>query len=234
MSVEYQFITKEISQKGEAYLLLQRIAPEAVAGLLRCIFQEAAAQGAVRLLAASVDPALPLAEGVYDGLRLEYIHDMHLLERTLKGCILPMGELMLAPLETGRVQEWLELYNEGFFYVPNSATYKKEDLDAALAEGRQCGFVLAEGTAAGVYELNPVALPPEISGIALLPAFQGRGLGRQLLRAVMAELVKQGFQNCRLTVSTANQRAYGLYLSEGFQFAKTKSRWFQVRCADAP
>lgn len=228
MGTEYQFIIKEIPVKGEAYLLLKRAEFHRAVGLLEQAAREAQAQGAVRLLVASVDPTLPLAKGSYGGVRLEHIHDMHLLERSLEDSPPPWEGLVLAPLKAEQAGEWLALYNLGFLQVPNSATYEAVDLQAAQAEGRQCGFALAEGAAVGVYELDPLAQPPEIAGIALNPAFRGQGLGRALLRAVLTELSRREFHSCRLTVSTANQTAYGLYLAEGFQFVGLKSQWFQV------
>ncbi len=228
MGTEYQFITREISSKGEAYLLIKRSGSCGVVRLLEQALRAARAQGAVRLLTASVDPALPLEEGNYGDIKLKHIHDMHLLGRTLEDGPLPCEGLVLTRLEAERAGEWLALYNQGFLEVPNSATYAEADLREAQSEGRLCGFALAKGTTVGVYELDPLAQPPEIAGIALSPAFRGQGLGRALLRAALTELSQQGFRSCRLTVSTANQTAYGLYLAEGFQFTGVKSRWFQV------
>lgn len=228
MELEYQFITKEIPDKKVAYLVLRRASPEKVWELLGRAEAKAAEQGAERLLAASMDPLAPLNEGSSHGLRLEFAHDMHLLERRLKDAPLPGGELTLTPLCEERFAEWLERFNRGFFAVPNSAAYERADLEAGLAEGKLYGFAQTAGAAVGVYELDPCAQPPEIESIALDAAARGKGLGRELLRAVMAELARQGAQECRLTVSTANPVAYGLYSAEGFQFAGLKSRWFRV------
>lgn len=227
METEYRLIGREIAKKGIAYVLIRRCRPEAVHGLLKRAAGAAAAQGAKRMLAASLDPSAPLAEGVWDGLELTHAHDMHVLERALEGGI-PAGALALLPLEADRWERWLDLYNEGFFHVPNAATYEKTDLETALSEGRTCGFALVEGRTAGVYELDLTCRTPEISGIALAPAFRGRGAGRALLRAVLALLVREGAARCRLTVSTGNPAAYGLYLAEGFRFAAVKSRWFDA------
>lgn len=230
MEMEYQLIGREIAKKGTAYMLIRRCKPEAVHGLLKRAAGAAAAQGAKRMLAASLDPSAPLAEGVWDGLALTHAHDMHVLERELEGPV-PAGALALVPLEADQWERWLDLYNESFFHVPNAATYEKADLETALAEGRTCGFALVEGRTAGVYELDLTSQPPELSGIALAPAFRGRGAGRGLLRAVLALLVREGASRCRLTVSTGNPAAYGLYLAEGFRFLAVKSRWFSVALA---
>lgn len=233
METEYRLIGREIAKKGTAYMLIRRCRPEVVHGLLKRAAGAAAAQGAKRMLAASLDPSAPLAEGVWDGLKLTHAHDMHVLERALEGGI-PAGALALVPLKPDRREEWLARYNEGFFHVPNSATYEAADLDALLEEGRLCGFARAEGQTVGVYELDLTGQVPEISGIALAPAFRGLGLGRRLLQAVLARLLEEGARRCRLTVSTGNPTAYGLYLAEDFHFLQVKSRWFDADLSHAP
>lgn len=80
----------------------------------------------------------------------------------------------------------------------------------------------------GVYELALAGEMPEIAGIAIHPDFQGKGLGRALLRAVLAELAGLGCGRCRLLVATDNGRAFSLYRREGFRAAAVKSRWFQM------
>ena len=83
----------------------------------------------------------------------------------------------------------------------------------------------------GVYELALAGEMPEIAGIAIHPDFQGKGLGRALLRAVLAELAGLaglGCGRCRLLVATDNGRAFSLYRREGFRAAVVKSRWFQM------
>ena len=227
METEYQLITREIAHKGTAYLLIRRCNPEGVRELLRRAAGAAAGYGAKRLLAASLDSSAPLSEGQWEGLRLTHVHDMHLLEREMETCP-PAGAVALVPLEADRDEEWLTLYNAGFFHVPNAATYEQADLDTLRTEGRLCGFAQAEGQTVGVYELDLTCQPPEISGIALAPVFRGRGLGRALPRGVLALLFQEGASRCRLTVSTGNPTAYGLYLAEDFQFLKVKSQWYDV------
>lgn len=56
-----------------------------------------------------------------------------------------------------------------------------------------------------------------ILGFGVLPEFQGRGYGRQLLAYTIQELLKAGKRNIALEVVTNNQNALSLYQSCGFE-----------------
>jgi RimJ/RimL family protein N-acetyltransferase len=56
----------------------------------------------------------------------------------------------------------------------------------------------------------------QLYAINLDPALWGRGLGRALLRAATHELARQGFTRLALWVVPENERARGLYESEGW------------------
>lgn len=80
----------------------------------------------------------------------------------------------------------------------------------------------------GVYELELTQELPVIDGIALHKDFRGKGLGRELLAAVLNELAGRGYQRCRLLVATDNENAFALYRSTGFKAAGVQSQWFQM------
>jgi len=66
-----------------------------------------------------------------------------------------------------------------------------------------------------------------IYGFAVLPEFQGRGIGRQVLSALARELPAEGTRNVSLEVSTSNDAALRLYLSCGFDVIGTED-YFSV------
>ncbi|WP_294553668.1 GNAT family N-acetyltransferase [uncultured Pseudoflavonifractor sp.] len=229
MQPELELITKEIPAKGKGYMKIRRCWPDQVDSLLRQGARSLLLQGATEIYAASVDPAAPLAEGSGEGYRLEFRHDMLRLERPLDGtCPPPEGRLTLEPLSREKVGQWLTLYNECFFDVPNSASCGRTDLERMQAEGSRCGLALADGVPVGIYLLGFQEADPEIESIGLCKDFRGKGLGRELLRAVLALLAGEGFARAWLSVSTANDRAYQLYQSAGFVQTRLLSHWYQV------
>jgi RimJ/RimL family protein N-acetyltransferase len=53
-------------------------------------------------------------------------------------------------------------------------------------------------------------------GMGLLPEWRGRGLGRRLLEATLAEARRSGFKRIELDVYADNERAIALYEKAGF------------------
>ncbi|WP_155987794.1 GNAT family N-acetyltransferase [Gorillibacterium massiliense] len=56
-----------------------------------------------------------------------------------------------------------------------------------------------------------------IGPLAIIPEYQGHGLGRGLLRAALAFARNQGYNRTVLCVNADNERAKALYLQEGFK-----------------
>ncbi len=52
--------------------------------------------------------------------------------------------------------------------------------------------------------------------ISVLPAYQGRGIGRRLIQSAKVELCTRGFVYASLAVTATNSRAVSLYESCGF------------------
>lgn len=64
------------------------------------------------------------------------------------------------------------------------------------------------------YEESPIM---NIGPLAILPEYQGKGLGRVLLRAAIKFSKEKGYKRCVLCVNADNEQAKALYLQEGFQ-----------------
>jgi mycothiol synthase len=63
------------------------------------------------------------------------------------------------------------------------------------------------------YEGSPIM---NIGPVAILPEYQGNGLGRALLRASIQFSKEKGYKRCVLCVNADNEQAKALYLQEGF------------------
>ncbi len=65
----------------------------------------------------------------------------------------------------------------------------------------------------------------EVSLVGVLPAWQGRGLGRELLRWGIGRLRRHGVATIELSVEARNQRALRLYERPGFERVEEWPRW---------
>jgi mycothiol synthase len=68
--------------------------------------------------------------------------------------------------------------------------------------------------AADEYEDAPIM---NIGPVAIIPEYQGRGLGRSLLRASLQFAREKGYKQTILSVNGENERAKALYIQEGFK-----------------
>ncbi len=228
MEPELKLYTKEIPAKGKGYFTIEKCWPDRLDETVRRGSRELLAQGATTMYVCSHDPAATLCAGPGEGYRLEFRHDMLRMERALPAPTRP-GRLMLEPLSREKSGAWLAIYNESFFDVPNSATYGQPELAQVLEDGCACGFAVLDGVPVGVYELCFKEQGcPEIEGIGLLKGSRGKGLGRELLYAVMELLAGLGHERTHLRVSTSNENAYALYRSAGFAVTQLISHWYEV------
>lgn len=68
--------------------------------------------------------------------------------------------------------------------------------------------------AADEYNADPIM---NIGPVAILPDYQGRGLGQSLLRASLRFAREKGYKRTILSVNGENERAQALYIKEGFK-----------------
>jgi len=72
-----------------------------------------------------------------------------------------------------------------------------------------------------------------INNLAVLPAVRGRGLGSQLLAAVLAEAARMGAPRATLEVRRSNIAALGLYAKAGFHEAGVRRDYYTQPVEDA-
>lgn len=133
----------------------------------------------------------------------------------------------LLPFVPGRdEQKWCEVRNPAFSTLKGSETpvtleqVEKLSQDEEYLDGGM--MILYDGTnPAAVVRGSKDVLDGEavmdIGPVAVLPKYQGRGLGRILIRAACSFAVSQGYQKAVLCVNADNERAKKLYIEEGFR-----------------
>jgi mycothiol synthase len=127
------------------------------------------------------------------------------------------------------VKDWNDVYNASFarhyHFVPSTM-----DLCRALVEAP--GFD-ANGLLLAYHGMECVgfcrdevhANSGEVGALGVRPSWQGRGLGRALLRWGAHWLVRGGALPITLVVDGDNESALGLYRTEGFEVVKTRPVW---------
>lgn len=122
----------------------------------------------------------------------------------------------LRAARAGDAPEIARLLEAGFGHVPGDVAEQLASDPARTVvvelDGRVVGTVRLslDGDVGGVY------------GFVIDPDFQGRGIGRDVLRRVCEQLRSDGAARVRLEVAVENDRALGLYTSVGFEQVTTE------------
>jgi len=144
------------------------------------------------------------------------------------------------------VGPWVRLFNAAFadhatplqldesFIVAGLDDPAIEDADTGLLEETVSGDLVGFSATAPVRHGGVVAERGEIWTIGVRPDRQGAGLGRQLLRWGVRRLRAIGVRDVTLAVNGRNERALGLYETEGFVRSRTRERWARPVEREAP
>lgn len=100
-----------------------------------------------------------------------------------------------------------ESYEDAESMIKSSLNTKDRKAYAAVLEGRMIGMGFAS------FEKGEVS----IHGLGILPEFQGRGFGKELLLLIMRDLLQNGYENITLEVDSNNLKAFELYKRNGFE-----------------
>ncbi|MHA6529847.1 GNAT family N-acetyltransferase [Paenibacillus sp. BAC0078] len=146
--------------------------------------------------------------------------------QTLPDFSLPAG-YEIRPFQPGADEAaWCEIRNTGFAKLMGSETPVTPDMVTGMISGQsyiEGGLLMLYngGKAVGIvrgsadeYEGSPIM---NIGPLALLPEYQGKGLGRILLRAALRFASDHAYTRVILCVNGENERAKALYIGEGFK-----------------
>ena len=97
-----------------------------------------------------------------------------------------------------------------------SEPWGEKSLTLLLSENNFGVVALLDGRAVAYGGMTCVLDEGAVTNIATHPSYRRRGLGREVLRAMLTEAEKRGVHTVFLEVRESNEAARALYLSEGF------------------
>lgn len=134
------------------------------------------------------------------------------------------NDYVVKPLRRGKDEEaWCNISNAAFSIfswhvdITTESVLFDEASDTYIKDGILMLWHDQEPIGILRVEKDPDDNILEIGPIAILPAYQGKGLGRSLLRFGLEVGLKNGFKSAALSVNGENKKAADLYLSEGFE-----------------
>lgn len=143
-----------------------------------------------------------------------------------------MSAMVMAKLEILDAADIPALVELEEILFPGDSPWTQQMFDSELAAGHH--YVVhrdAEGLIDGYAGLALLGEDEaEVHTIGVRPDAQGRGLGRMLLRRLIALTADR---RLLLEVRTDNERAIALYVSEGFVRLGIRRRYYQPSGADA-
>ncbi|HYF83954.1 MAG TPA: GNAT family N-acetyltransferase [Clostridia bacterium] len=123
-------------------------------------------------------------------------------------------------------EAFCEIRNSSFAKLMGSETPRTPEMVAKMMSGVdhiEGGVMILYhregpvGVVRGVkddYEGSPIMV---IEPLAIIPEYQGKGLGRSLLRASLRFAKEKSYKRTLLSVNAENERAKALYIQEGFK-----------------
>ena len=133
--------------------------------------------------------------------------------------IRPMVGADLPAILTIEEATYHEPWTEGIFRDCLRVGYTGRVLEVASATGEAAGL-------AGYGLLSAAAGECHILNLCTAPDQRGRGLGRLLLRALLAEGRLAGAEQAFLEVRPSNAAALGLYQAEGFETVGVREGYY--------
>lgn len=142
-----------------------------------------------------------------------------------------MTETALRAMTSGDLPVVMRLEHELF----GAQAWSEQMIADELADGVTRWYIVAEreGAVAGYAGLAVFGDEAHVMTIGTDPLLQGRGVGRTLLRALLAEAERRGVRQVILEVRVDNAPAIAMYESEGFVAVGVRKRYYQPENVDA-
>ncbi|MGH9453968.1 MAG: ribosomal protein S18-alanine N-acetyltransferase [Terriglobia bacterium] len=145
-------------------------------------------------------------------------------------------EIHIRSLDRKDIPQILEIQKQN----PSAAQWKEADYDSLFSQPGRVALAATEASAGerqagailGFAIFRQVVDEAELLNLAVEPSCQRRGIGRDLLREGMRQLVQAQAQFLFLEVRGSNQAALALYASMGFERLSLRPAYYQNPCED--
>lgn len=128
----------------------------------------------------------------------------------------PGPEVTVRTATSADASDLARLLTAAFGYSPPDVA------ERLVTDSARTLIVEVGGAAVGTVRVTREDETGGVYGFAVDPAWQGRGIGRVVLRRVCQQLRAEGAQRVGLEVAVLNERALGLYTSVGFARVTTE------------
>lgn len=222
-------VTLEVATKGEAYLISAYVREGDRDAFDTLIAHALAACPTPRPLTfkLGIPPLAPWMAEYAAALGYEE-YDAALVLTLDDRADLPLDEaLSWEPLNAANREAFQAIWNATLATAPNGGSLTEADVDELLSAKTCAGVFLRGGEPIAMAQLAVRDGIGWIEAIGILPAHQGRGLGRPLVAACVAQLRAQGASAIRLLVMRSNEPAFHLYRKLGFGRDEVKGLWWR-------
>lgn len=109
-----------------------------------------------------------------------------------------------------------------------SMPWSKQDFESSYNHPQNLYLVVErEGEILGYCGLWAVLEEGQITNVAVKKSYQGQGIGKQLMKALVQEGKERGLTQFTLEVRESNESAKNLYLGMGFQIAGIRPNFYE-------
>lgn len=237
---EYLIVFKELLPKSKVYMLLRechdQIHEEVLREMSRLALSSSAKQIYLRDQIWEKEERSQITAGDFRFFPSHCIEKMELTHRDYqryrqgreKGTSLKMKRLTMQ-----NAFVFMQIYNDSFFEISNSATYRESELEEIIDNKELHAYILYEQEfPVGVCQLRYTDEENYIDFIGVNPQVQGKGYGRMMLHLIAEQFFGQGCEKIQLLVSDDNLIAKQLYLSLGFKKITIFGRWYRLERKD--
>ncbi|MGZ9583518.1 GNAT family N-acetyltransferase [Paenibacillus marinisediminis] len=232
--LDYTIIFKEIAAKGKAYIAIAKCSIEDRNLVIDQAVRDLRLAGANSIYLTIKDERIEPGSDMISTIDYSFLYDsdMDYLSKDLSQFEVTHCStcgISIEELTDHNKERYIELDNECFYHVPNSATCDDQDTARMMSDSQiHAGLLMFNGEPVGIVEISYKDHKAVLSSIGITSPYRGKGLGTAALEYILASVQSAGYNKLSLTVSSANPAAYRLYLKFGFYKTHTVSKWYRL------